>query len=171
MRVLNFYGVSSCLVPVINSSLPFVEVGGTYANNTITFFDGLPPSTSELYEINNYAELIATYGDKKVMEISPITLTYEQDNTKLRRVIKKAPDVLETTFLQDVVDGIGWFALTMYEPSTTSGKSAILFSDSIGLKEEEMLFVTIDSKTGTSGSSNWLRDISMILTEVSGIEV
>lgn len=169
MRTLNFYGISSCLVPKLDASLPFVEVNAEYANNDIIFFDGVVPSNEELYNIMNKDDLIATYGDRKLGEVTAMTLKYEQDNTKLRRIVRKKPDVLEMPYLADGT--IGWFAICLFEDVVESGKTPIIYSDSIGLDESELKFVTLESVTGTTGGENYLREISMVLTEVSDSEV
>ena len=168
MRTLNFYGVSSCMVPTLNASLPFVEVGGEFANNNIYFFNGTIPSSEEIYEIQSESELLTTYADSLVSQFNGITLTYIQDNSKLQRTIKKKPDVLDLEYAIDAT--IGWFAIVLSETSPETGFNPIIFSDSIGLDETELKFVTLESVTGVTGDTNLLREISMILTEVSDLE-
>lgn len=168
MRVLNFYGTTSCLVPTLNASLPFVEVNSDYANNNIYFFKGEIPDADTLNGIVSQTSLLTTYADVLMGQVTAFTLHYSQNNTKLQRIIKKDPDVLEMPYLADGT--ITWFALCLNEGTPEAGKTPIIFSDSIGIHEDDGKFVTIETFTGTTGTMNLFRELSLILTEISNLE-
>jgi len=168
MRVLNFYGTTSCFVPQKNSSLPLVEVNATYTGNKMVFFKGTIPSVDELYEIMSEDELRITYGADIVADIDGLEFSYTQDNTNLRRTIAKKADVKDLPYLQDGT--ITWCAIILREDVATTGKSAIIYTDSIGLREQDDKFITLESITGLANGTNLLRDFSMILTEKSTME-
>lgn len=168
MRALNFYGTTSCFVPKSDSQLPLVEVNATYTGNKMIFFKGEVPSVDSLYEIMSEDELRTTYAADIIADIADLEFTYTQDNTNLRRTIAKKADVKDLPYLQDGT--ITWCAIILREEVPTDGKSSILFTDSLGLREQEEKFVTLESVTGVSGGPNLLRDFSMILTEKSTME-
>jgi hypothetical protein len=169
MRTLNFYGTTSCFVPKLNTSLPLVEVNGTYTGNKIIFFKGTIPSVDTLYEIMSETALRATYSNDIICDISNIDLTYTQDNSRLKRTITKTADVLDLPYLKDGT--VTWCAIVLREDVPTTNFSSLLFTDSIGTREQDDKFITLESLTGLAGGLNLLRDFSMILTEKSTMEI
>jgi len=168
MRTLNFYGTTSCFVPKLNDNLPLVEVNYTSVNNKMIFLKGDVPSVDELYEIMSEEEFRNTYADNIIADIDGLEFSYTQDNTNLRRIIKKKADVKDLPYLQDGT--ITWCCLVLTEDEPTEGKSSLLFTDSIGLREDDGKFITLETVTGNAGDNNLLRDFSMIITEKATIE-
>ena len=169
MRALNFYGTTSCFVPKLNTSLPLATVDATLTGNTIIFFKGVVPSVDILYEILSEETLRTTYASDIIANITSLEFTYTQDNTNLRRTVAKFPDVMDLPYLHD--GDITLLSIILRDEVATTGKSSILFTDSIGLREQDDKFITLESKTGLSGGMNLLRDFSMILTEKSTMEI
>ena len=169
MRTLNFYGTTSCFIPKLDATLPLASVGGTIAGNKIIFFTGTVPSIDTLYEIQSESALRTAYASNIIADISGMDFTYVQDNTNLKRTIYKKPDVLDLPYLQ--TGDITWCAIILAESVATTGYNCILYTDSIGTREQDLKFVTLESLSGTVGDPNLLRDFSMIMTEKSTMEV
>ena len=166
MRAINFFGTTSCLVPKTDGSLPLATVEGKFTNNKMIFFGGAVPSTDELYTYSTEAELTTVYTP--IAQISGVIFDYYQDNTNLKRTIKKNPDVKDLPYETDGT--ITWCAIVLDE-NVNQSDDAMLFTDSIGTVEEEGKYITLESLTGVTGDTNLLRDFSVILTEKSTSEV
>ena len=168
MRTLNFHGVTSCLVPKIGVNPLINNIDKTFTNNDIIFFDGPIPSINDLYAITSKDELLTVYASSKISEAKTLRISYIQDNSKLRRIIRQDPNAQKIVFEKNGT--ITWFALCMSEENPEALGSPLLFGDSIAISEEENKIVTIDKLSGNIGDENYLKEFSLILTEVSNSE-
>jgi hypothetical protein len=136
-------------------------------NNIIYIMNGDMPETDELYEILTDTEFETKYSDNIVNKIENITLSYRSPKYD-RIIIEKTPkDAIP--FEYNIDAEIKWVAI--YLNSYEGDRKYFLFTDNVGLWEDDNKFVIFESLTGTQGSKNILKDIKMEIRDVSSFEI
>lgn len=132
--------------------------------NKILFFEGTIPTKEVLLTLT--ADNIETKGYKKLLETPEFGLTYIYNvDTKKRFIRKTIIDAFELQYLE--AGTVGWAAIILANPDTSV--SHIIMTDTIGTWGDTTAPIIIDNKTGTVGSRNLFKSISIEITDKSNM--
>jgi len=147
----------------------------TTTGNNFYFFSGVKPSEAELFAIEDEATLLATYADRLITRKENIDVIWAYDETSRERSIRKPYDALDMTVELD--GDIVWAAVVMThqrvegELPIDETKDNIMFTDFIGIWNDEDMVITLEKKIGcVTGETVSFKDFSFMIRDKSKYE-
>jgi len=147
----------------------------TTNGNNFYFFSGEKPSEEELFAIEDEATLLSTYADRLITRKENIDIIWNYDEKTRERSIRKPYDALDMTVELD--GDIIWAAVVMThhrvsgELPIDETKDNIMFTDFIGIWNDEDMVITLEKKIGcVTGETVSFKDFSFMIRDKSKYE-
>lgn len=129
------------------------------SGNKIIFFSGALPTKQEAMALTK-AAILARTG--KLCETPEFDITYTYNVVNKKRYIRKSVvDALDMNYIE--AGTIGFAAIILNNPDTTN--EYIILTDSLGTWGQDTMPIILDNKTGTQGSRNLFKNISIELSD------
>ena len=142
-----------------NNPANSIVTSRTVAGNKIIFLSGALPTKAEALTATKATVEAQSNILCETAEFD-ITYTYNVD-TKKRYIRKSIIDALEMNYT--AAGTIGYAAIILNDPN--SSNSYVIFTDSIGTWGQDTMPIILDNKTGTVGSRNLFKNISIELAD------
>lgn len=152
----NMAGVAACMTPGDRGT------DGNYVSDFI-FINGPMPEASVLKEIVTIDEFNALFGTEIIYKFTGLNVNTIFSFGVNERFFKKTP-VDALPFISLKTGSIGWVAIVM--PG-----NRIIFTDSIGLWDDEEAVITLSSKECVQGQENIFKDFNLVIRDKSTFEI
>lgn len=169
MKFANTHGSSYRTFPgaLDNPNVPAnqVKLSHTQSGNKVLFFEGAIPSDEDCRAMT----IAGLNAYKKLLETPEFDVTYTYEVTRKRRIIKKAVvDAFDLAYLD--TGTIGWAAIILADASG-GAQEYIIATDTIGTWGDKTSPILIDNLNGTTGSKNIFKNLSLMLSDKSPLNL
>ena len=168
MKFANTYGSSYRTFPGVldNPNVPAnqVQLSHQQSGNKVLFFEGSIPSDEDCHGLT--VDGLSAYT--KLLETPEFDITYTYEVLRKRRIIKKS--VVDAFDLEYLADGqIGWAAIILKD--VDGSQDYIIATDTIGQWGDKTSPILIDNIVGTAGSKNIFKNLSLLLSDKSPLNL
>lgn len=156
MFSLNIAGTAACLTPGDRGT------DGNYVSD-FYFMDGPIPDSNILKEIVAQEDFLTLYSDKIIYKFTGLNVNTIFSFGVNERFYKRTP-VDALPFIAGKDGSIGWVAIVM--PG-----NRIMFTDSIGLWDDQEAAITVSSYDCVLGQENIFKDFNLVIRDKCTYEV
>ena len=156
MLSYNITGVAACMTPGDRGS------DGNYVSD-FYFMNGQMPDADILSNISSTSELVELFSEEIIYKFTGLNINTIFSFGINERIFKRTPiDALPFNSLRS--GEIGWCVVVM-------PNDKIIFTDSIGLWDDQEAAITISTKTCVEGEENIFKDFNLVIRDKSTFEL